>query len=108
MDAGVEVGMNFVVEDALKEHMKKTGKPNIVIEVVSADNSDIEITELHVYLADNKRAAFLKAEKRYRGKETEVGEVLLPSFRLQYDETVRFFLKRFLCFKSVGYEGIKI
>lgn len=100
--------MNFVIEDALKEHMKKTGKTNIVVEVVSADNSDIEITELHVYLADDKRAAFLKAEKGYRGKKTEVGEVLLPVFRLQYDETVRFCLKRFLCFKSIGYEGIKI
>ncbi len=100
--------MNFVIEDALKEHMKKTGKTNIVVEVVSADNSDIEITELHVYLADDKRATFLKSEKHYRGKETEMGEVLLPVFRLQYDETVRFFQKRFLCFKSVGYEGIKI
>ena len=100
--------MNFVMEDALKEHMQKTGKHNIVIEVVSADNSDIEITELHVYLADNKRVAFLKAEKSYRGVETEMGEVLLPAFRLQYDKTVRFFLKKFLCFKSVGYEGIKV
>lgn len=100
--------MNFVIEDALKEYMKQVGKHNVVVEVVSADNSDIEITELHVYLADDKRAAFLKAEKGYRGKKTEVGEVLLPVFRLQYDETVRFCLKRFLCFKSVGYEGIKI
>ena len=100
--------MNFVIEDALKEYMKQVGKHNVVVEVVSADNSDIEITELHVYLADDKRAAFLKAEKGYRGKKTEVGEVLLPVYRLQYDENIRFWLKNFLCFKSVGYEGIKV
>ena len=100
--------MNFVIDEALKEHMKHVGKLNIVVELVTAETSDIEISELHVYLADDKQAKLLKEKKRYRGKETEIGEVLLPAFPLQCEETVRFRLKKFLCFKMVGYEGIKI
>ena len=100
--------MNFIIEDTLKEHMERVGKRNIVVELVTADTSDIEISELHVYLADDKQVVFLKEKKRYRGRETEIGEVLLPPFPLQYEEKVRFWLKKILCFKFVGYEGIKI
>ena len=100
--------MNFVIEDNLKEHMERTGKKNIVVEVVTADTSDIEISELHVYLTDDKQAKLLKEKKRYRGKATDMGEILLPAFPLQYDENIRFWLKKVLCFKMVGYEGIKI
>lgn len=100
--------MNFIYDEALKEHMNRTGKHHIVVELVTANTSDIEISELHVYLADDKQARFLKEKKRYRGQMTEEGEVLLPPFPLEYEENVRFWLKRFLCFKMVGYEGIKI
>ena len=100
--------MNFIIEDTLKEHMERVGKRNIVVELVTADTSDIEISELHVYLADDKQVVFLKEKKRYRGRETEIGEVLLPPFPLQYEEKVRFWHKKILCFKFVGYEGIKI
>ena len=100
--------MNFVIDEALKEHMEHTGKRHIVIEVVTADTSDIEISELHVYLADDKQARILKEKKRFRGKEAEAYEVLLPAFPLQYEETVRFWLKKVLFFKMVGYEGVKI
>ena len=100
--------MNFSIENDLKEHMERTGKKHIVIEVVTADTSDIEISELHVYLADDKQAEFLKAKKRFRSKEMEFGEVLLPAFPLQYKEEVRFWLKKVLFFKTVGYEGVKI
>lgn len=100
--------MNFIIEESLKAHMEHTGKKHIVIEVVTADTSDIEISELHVYLVDDKQAKFLKEKKRYRGKEAEFGEVLLPAFPLQYEEKVRFWLKKILFFKMVGYEGVKI
>lgn len=100
--------MNFVIEDNLKEHMERTGKKHIVVELVTADTSDIEISELHVYLTDDKQAKLLKEKKRYRGKATDMGEILLPGFPLQYDENIRFWLKKVLCFKMVGYEGIRI
>ena len=50
--------MNFIIEDTLKEHMGRVGKKNIVVELVTADTSDIEISELHVYLADDKQTGF--------------------------------------------------
>ena len=101
--------MNFVYDEALKEHMQRVGKRNVVVEMVTAETSDIEITELHVYLADDKRLAFLKEKmKRYRSYETEMGEVLFPAFPLQCKDEIHFWLKKFLCFKSVGYDGIKL
>ena len=100
--------MNFIIEDTLKAHMQRTGKNNIIVEMVTAETSDIEISEIHVYLANDKQAAFFKEKKRYRGYAVEEGEVLLPKFPLQCEEEVRFWLKTFWCFKTVGYEGIKI
>ena len=100
--------MNFIIDEALKAYMQRTGKTNIVVEMVTAETSDIEISELHVHLVNDRQAAFFKEKKRYRGRATDVGEVLLPAFPLQYEENVRFWLKSFLCFKTVGYEGIKI
>ncbi len=100
--------MNFICDDALTAYMKQKNKHNIVVELVTAETSDIEISELHVYLADDKQAQFLKEKKKYRGQVFSEGEVLLPRFPLQFEETVHFKLKKFLCFKTVGYEGIKI
>lgn len=100
--------MNFIIDDALKAHMQRTGKNNIIVEMVTAETSDIEISELHVYLADEKQATFFKEKKRYWGHSIDGGEVLLPRFPLHCEENVRFWLKTFLCFKSVGYEGIKM
>jgi hypothetical protein len=100
--------MNFIIDDALKEHMQKSGKSNIVVEFVTAETSDIEISELHVHLVNDRQAAFFKEKKRYREYEVEGGLVLLPRFPLECQEEIHFWLKSFLCFKSIGYEGIKI
>ena len=100
--------MTFVIDEALKAHMEHTGKRNVVVEVVTAETSDIEITELHVYLTDDKQAKILKERKRYRGQEIDGGEVLLPPFPLQYEEEVRFWLKKAWIFKMVGYAGVKV
>lgn len=100
--------MNFVYEEALKEYMNNTGKHNIIVELVTCDTSDIEITELHVFAADDKQAAIFKEKKRYRSFPTEIGEVLLPRYPLTMEEQVVFKLKKFWIFKSVGYEGIRV
>lgn len=100
--------MKFVYEPDLLEYMEKKGRKHIVVEVVSCDHSDIEITELHVYLVNDRLAKFFKEEKKFRGIPTEVGEVLLPRYRLEYDETITFGLKTFLCFHSVAYKGIRV
>jgi hypothetical protein len=100
--------MNFIIDDALKEHMQKSGKTNIVVELVTAETSDIEISELHVHLVNDRQAAFFKEKKRYRAYEVDGVQVLLPRFPLECQEDIRFWLKSFLCFKTVGYEGMKI
>ena len=100
--------MNFIKDDALKAHMQQSGKTNIVVEMVTAETSDIEISELHVHLVNDRQAAFFKEKKRYRAYEIEGGQVLLPRFPLECQENIRFWLKSFLIFKTVGYEGIKI
>jgi len=100
--------MNFVLDEPLIEYMKQSGKPHIIVEFINCENSDIEIADLHVFVADDKRATFFKNEKKYRGVPSQIGEVLLPKYPLEMEETVYFHLKKFWIFKSVGYKGIKI
>ena len=99
--------MKFVYSQELREYMEKKCRKNIIVEVITC-NADIDVTELHVFLADNKTADFYKVQKKYKGIETEVGEVLLPPYRLEYQEEIVFDLKKVLCFKMVKYEGIRL
>lgn len=100
--------MEYVYEPALLEYMEQKGKKNIIVELVSCENSDIEITDLHVYIVDDERAKYFKEKKRYRSVKTSVGEVLLPVYKLDFDEKVIFGLKTFWIFKSVKYSGIRL
>ena len=99
--------MEFVYDDALRDYMTAKGKRHIVIEVVSSDHSDIEITELYPHIIGEKKAAEFK-RKRYVVRETDMGEVLLPPYRLHYADTIRFSLRSFLGIKSVRQEGIEL
>jgi hypothetical protein len=98
--------MRFIYEPALTEYMKKKGKNTIVVEEITSNNSDFEITELHVYLIDEKKAEYFKSKKRYGSISTEEGFVLLPPYRLNYESTVTFGLKSFLGIKYISYQGI--
>ena len=99
--------MNFIFTKDLREFMENKCKKNIIVEVVTC-NADIDVTELHVFLADDKTSDFYKVHKKYKGFATEVGEVLLPPYRLEYDKEIVFDLKKVLCFKMVKYEGIRL
>lgn len=100
--------MKFVYEPALREYMHRKGKTAVVIEVVSSNCSDFEVTELHVHLADKKRADFFREKKRFKSQATDCGEVLLPPYRLEYEETIVFGLKSFLGIKRLTYQGIRV
>lgn len=99
--------MTFSYTKDLRDYMEKKCRKNIIVEVITC-NADIDVTELHVFLADDKTSNFYKSQKKYKGIETEVGEVLLPPYRLEYEEEIVFDLKKVLCFKMVKYEGIKL
>ncbi len=40
--------MEFVYEQKLQNYMLQKGKKNIVVEEITSNNSDFEITELHI------------------------------------------------------------
>lgn len=100
--------MKFIYEAELMEYMQEKGYKNIVVELVQINNSEIEICELHVHFVDQRQTDIFKNKKQYYSVKTEVGEVLLPRFKLTFDEEVVFGLKKFWIFKSVSYKGITI
>lgn len=100
--------MEFQYEPRLLDYMQKNNKRTIVVELVEINNSDFEITQLHVRFVDARLRDQFLTKKRYRLYTTPHGEVLLPRFPLELEEPVRFGLKSVLGFKSITYSGIKV
>ena len=100
--------MRIEYDAPLREYMARKGMTTIAVEVMSSQNSDFEITELYVHLISDKQAEYFKAKKRFRSVPTEVGEVLLPPYRLEYDETITFTLKKWWIFHSLRQTGIRL
>lgn len=100
--------MRFEYTPELREHMRKRGRSTIVVEMVEINNTDLEVSEFHVQLVDEKRREYFLTKKRYRLFTTEEGEVLLPRFPLEIEDTVTLGLKSFLWFKMLTCKGIKI
>ncbi len=95
-------------DEALREYMAQKGMTTIAVEVISSQSSDFDFSELYVRLVSDKRAAFLKEQKKYRAIRGELGEVLLPPYHLEYDETITFGLKKTWIFHSIRYSGIRL
>jgi len=93
-------------DEPLKEYMRKKGMTTIAVEVVTS-NSDIEITEMYIHLIRDSQAEYYKTKKRYRAVQGEMGEVLLPPYRLVYEDRIRFRLKKTWIFTSLQQEGIR-
>ena len=100
--------MRFEYEPRLRAYMEKTGKKTIVVELVEVNTSDFDVTELSVHFVDARMRKLFLEKKGYRLMETELGEVLLPRFPLEMEETVSFGLKDFIVYKHITYEGIKV
>jgi len=100
--------MEFKCEPALLDYMQRHNKRTIVVEMVEISNSDFEISELHVRFVDARLREYFLTKKHYRLYATDHGEVLLPRFPLELEETVAFGLKSFLGFKRLTYTGIKV
>lgn len=100
--------MNFYYEPDLITYMRQKDRHTIVVEVVSSDSSDFQVTELHIHFINEKRADFLIRKKGFRSLKTHMGTVLLPPYRLEYEDTVTFGLKSFLGIKYVTCQGIKL
>ena len=99
--------MEFVCTDELKEYMTHKKLRNIIVEVVTSDYSEFEITELHVHLINDERADYFVNKKNYKINETDFGRVLLPGFKLEYEDRIFFGLKKHWIFKSISYSGVR-
>ena len=100
--------MGFQYTPQLREHMKKRGRTTVLGELVEIAHTDLDVTEFHVRLADEKTKEHFLTKKRYRRLETAEGDVLLPPFPLELADTVTFGLKSFLGFKYLTCQGIKV
>ena len=100
--------MNFVYSDELCEYMRRKKMHTVVIEVVTCNNTEFEVSELHVHLVNDTRARFFKEKLAYGSIATEHGEVLIPRYKLIYSDTVKFGLKKVLWFDKFTYEGVKM
>lgn len=101
--------MNEIVyTDSLMNYMKSKGISCILVELVEISTSDVEIAELHVQFASEKQKKYFMDKKRYYSKKAPYGELLLPPFALECEDTVTFDLKKVLWFYTVKYDGIKV
>lgn len=100
--------MTFNFSDKLKDYIKKADKKYILIEVVTADTSDIEVTEIATRFVDEKMASTYVEKKKYREEETEVCTLLLPRYPIKYSDTVELDLKSFLFIHLITQKGMKI
>ena len=100
--------MEFKYTPELLEYMNKHSKKNISVEVAVSDHSDFEITELYLRFVKDDFAHYLRDKKNYILKETEIGYVLLPPYRLHYDDVITFGLKKIWIFHSITQIGIKL
>jgi len=100
--------MEIYFTPVLQQYMKKKSMDTVVVELVQVNSGDFDLSELHVHLADRKRADFFQHKQNYRPVTTQWGTVLLPRFPLACAERVTFDLKQFLFFKSVTCDGIKL
>ena len=99
--------IRFEYEPELREYMQQKGMTTVAVEVVTS-NSDIEITELYIHLIKDRQAEYYKEKKGYRAVKTEIGEVLLPNYRLEYDDVITLKLKKFWFFRSIQTSGIRL
>ena len=75
--------MNFNYEPALENYMRQKGKHNIVVEIVSSDSSDFQVTELHVHFVDEKLTDFLTHKKSFRSLKTRyIQPEILPWYQI--------------------------
>ena len=101
--------MTIELTPALKDYLKDRKKKIISVEIASSDHSDFEVTEIFLRLVSEDFADYLIKKKNYRPRKSEDGHtVLLPSYRLEYDDTIVFDLKTHWIFKRITYTGIRL
>jgi len=99
--------MTFSFTPELAAYIRDKKKAALVVKIAEA-NSDIDVQELYLQLVDARAAEYLKTKQQYRSFPTEVCEVLLPNYRLEYESEIRFSLKKLWFITTVKQEGISL
>ena len=100
--------MRFVYEPELLSYMEAKQLKNICVEVAASNHSDFEVTEIYIRLVPDRAADDLTGKRHYQCRRTQVGRVLLPPYRLQYDDVVTFGLKKYWIFRKYTFKGIHL
>lgn len=100
--------MEFRYTPELADYIRRYNKNTLLVELIELSNTDLEVTDLHVYFVNRRMRDQFVNKKQYRVYNTELGEVLLPRFPLELEDTVTFGLKSFLFFHQVTCKGIKV
>ncbi len=100
--------MTFEYDPALLAYMKNKKQDTIVVELVTAEHSDLEVSELYIHLVDDRMASQFLEKKRYRSVETAHGRVLFPPMALRCGDRAVFRLKKVLFVTMIQCEGIEI
>ena len=101
--------MTIEFTPALKAYLEGRKKQIISVEIASSDHSDFDVTEIFLRLVSEDFADYLIKKKNYRARTTEDGgTVLLPAYRLEYDDKVVFDLRTRWIFKHITYTGIRL
>ena len=97
--------MNIIYDEKLKAHMRKKNISYIIIEAYAA-KSWAGVTEITARFADKGTASRAK-KSSCRVLEGEIGEILIKTRGMEYEDTVTLSLESFLGLKSVKVKGIK-
>ena len=100
--------MEIIIGQELEEYLKGKKQHNIVVDVATANTSDIEVSEIYLRTVTDENAAYLKEKKKFRGYPASCGEVLFPNYHLQIGETVRFSLKKVFIFRKIEMDGVRL
>ena len=105
--------MKITISEELRRHLEHRNKRNIVVEVASADHSDIEVTEIFLRTCDYSHRDYLKEKKGYReypieGIPQNHMAVLIKPYRLEFEPEVTFDLTKKWLFNKIIYTGIKL
>ena len=100
--------MNVTYSQELIEYMQKKQKTNIMVEIVSSNTSDFDVTEICLRFIPDKFADRLIEKDRYRAVEAPVGRLIMPPYKLTIAENVHFYLKTVLFIRMIKQNGIKL
>ncbi len=102
------MSIEFTCDGRLLDRMKRKKRTNIVVEVATSSTSDFEVSEIFLRLCRDGDVPYLTSKKRYRAVDCGDFKVLLPPYKLEYDEHVRFGQKRVLFLEMMTFEGIRL